>query len=69
MSESKTCGNCFYCVTEEGPPYYCAMRDLYYFVTTKDKACPSYLPDTRGAFRRALEREIEKAQAKNEKMI
>ena len=45
MSESKTCGDCLWCIKEEGPPYYCAMRDLYYFVTPKDKACEEYRPD------------------------
>lgn len=42
MSESKNCGNCLYCVKQEGPPYYCAIRDLYYFITPNDKACEDY---------------------------
>lgn len=45
MSESKTCGTCIRCVKHEGPPYYCAARDLYYFVTPNDKACADYVPD------------------------
>lgn len=61
MSESKTCGSCFYCVTEEGSPYYCALRDLYYFITPNDKACASYTPDRRGMLHAALIKEIERS--------
>lgn len=45
MSESKVCDTCIYCVKYEGPPYYCALMDLYYFVTPNDKACNAYVFD------------------------
>lgn len=44
MSENKICGNCIYCVTHEGPPYYCALRDLYYLVSSCNQACADYVP-------------------------
>lgn len=46
MSENKTCGECLWCIKEEGPPYYCALRDLYYLVTPNDKACEWFSPET-----------------------
>jgi hypothetical protein len=61
MSESKTCGNCLCCVKEEGPPYYCAQKDLYYLVTLNDKACADYAPDTPEELKTALIKELEKS--------
>ena len=46
MSGEKTCSSCVYCVTEEGPPFFCALRDLYYFVLPKDKACGEFIEYT-----------------------
>lgn len=33
------CGNCAYFITDEGEPYYCAIKDLYTFCKPSDKAC------------------------------
>ena len=41
MPEPK-CGNCVYLVTEEGEPYYCAIRDLYTFRDMDDEACEDW---------------------------
>lgn len=38
----KRCGDCLWCIKDEGEPYYCVMRDLYYFVTLNDKACQDF---------------------------
>lgn len=35
----RVCGNCAYLVTEEGEPYYCAIKDLYAFRKPSDNAC------------------------------
>lgn len=35
----RTCGTCYWCCKEEGTPYYCLMRDLYYFVEEDKRAC------------------------------
>ena len=45
QTKEHTCGECIYCVKAEGPPYYCAVRDLYYFVTPNDKACEDFVED------------------------
>jgi len=37
------CGNCQWLVTEEGKPYYCALRDLYTIRDKQDNACDEYL--------------------------
>lgn len=37
------CGNCQWLVTEEGKPYYCALRDLYTFRDVQDNACDEYV--------------------------
>ena len=36
---SRRCSDCLYCVKDEGEPYYCAIRDLFYFVDADDEAC------------------------------
>lgn len=37
------CGECHWLVTEEGKPYYCALRDFYTFRDEQDDACDEYL--------------------------
>ena len=37
------CGQCHWLVTEEGKPYYCAIKDLYTFRDVLDEACEEYL--------------------------
>ena len=37
------CGNCQWLVTEEGKPYYCALRDLYTFRDVQDNSCDEYV--------------------------
>jgi hypothetical protein len=37
------CGNCHWLVTNEGKPYYCALRDLYTFRDVQDDACSEYV--------------------------
>lgn len=43
MENNKRCGDCRWCMKDEGEPYYCVMRDLYYFVTPNDKACQDFV--------------------------
>lgn len=38
----RRCGACIYCVKDDGEPYYCAIRDLYYFVNENDKPCSRF---------------------------
>lgn len=38
-----TCQDCAYIVTDEGEPYYCAMKDLYTFVGKDDVACSEFV--------------------------
>ena len=33
------CGSCAYLITEEGEPYYCAIKDPYTFVKADDNVC------------------------------
>ena len=37
------CGDCAYLITSDGEPYYCAMRDLYYFCEADDVACEDFV--------------------------
>jgi hypothetical protein len=37
------CGECHWLVTNEGKPYYCALRDLYTFRDEQDNACDEYV--------------------------
>lgn len=39
----RVCGSCAYLVTEEGEPYYCAIKDLYTEARADDKACADAL--------------------------
>lgn len=43
MNKVKTCGNCVFLVMDEGEPFYCAIRDLYTFRASEDKACDEWL--------------------------
>lgn len=43
MRDKNTCGNCCFCIKEEGEPYFCALRDLYYLVRAEDKACEEFV--------------------------
>ena len=40
---NNTCVNCIYCVTDDGEPYYCAIKDLYTFVETGQTACEKFI--------------------------
>ena len=37
------CGECQWLVTEEGKPYYCALRDLYTICNEQDETCDEYV--------------------------
>ena len=39
---SRRCSDCLYCVKDEGEPYYCAIRDLFYFVDADSEACADF---------------------------
>lgn len=49
----KTCGNCVYIVDEDGEPY-CAIRDLYYFVTPGTVACDDWREDNGNALHKGF---------------
>ena len=38
----KTCGNCLFLVTDDGKPYYCAIKDLYTCREETDSACEEW---------------------------
>lgn len=38
MTDNK-CGDCAFLITEDGEPYYCAIRDLYTCRKVDDAAC------------------------------
>ncbi len=42
METDKRCGDCRWCMKDEGEPYYCLKKDLYTFVTPNDKACEEF---------------------------
>jgi hypothetical protein len=37
------CGDCAFLITEDGEPYYCAIRDLYTLREVSDKACGEFV--------------------------
>jgi hypothetical protein len=37
------CGDCVFLITEDGEPYYCAIRDLYTLRNASDKACCEFV--------------------------
>ncbi len=37
------CGDCVFLITEDGEPYYCAIRDLYTLREASDKACGEFV--------------------------
>lgn len=46
----KTCGNCVYMLDDgDGSEPYCAIRNLYYFVTPGTVACEDYREDNGNA--------------------
>ncbi len=42
MADNK-CGDCTFLITEDGEPYYCAIRDLYTLRNVSDKACGEFV--------------------------
>ena len=42
MADDK-CGNCAFLITEDGEPYYCAIRDLYTLREANEKACGEFV--------------------------
>ena len=47
-NESKArCGECACLITDDGEPFYCAIRDLYTFRSKDDAACSDYVRETR----------------------
>jgi hypothetical protein len=42
MADNK-CGDCAFLITEDGEPYYCAIRDLYTLRNVSDKACGEFV--------------------------
>ena len=42
MMDNK-CGDCAFLITEDGEPYYCAIRDLYTLREASDKACGEFV--------------------------
>jgi hypothetical protein len=42
MADNK-CGDCAFLITEDGEPYYCAIRDLYTLREASDKACGEFV--------------------------
>lgn len=46
------CGQCHWLVTNEGKPYYCALRDLYTIRDEQDNACEEYMEADDGTNKR-----------------
>jgi hypothetical protein len=37
------CGDCAFLITEDGEPYYCAIRDLYTLREASNEACGEFV--------------------------